>query len=582
MPLDAICLEAVVNELRGLLAGGRVDKVFQPERDEVGLAVRTPASGNIRLLISANPSNCRIHITRKTRENPAVPPMFCMLLRKHMTGARITGLTQPPRERAVILELDASNELGERVKRTLIAELIGRHSNIILADEHERVIDCMKRVDLKMSEQRPVLPGLFYRLPPGQDKADPRDPEAWRARLELAPPTEPADKWICGNMAGVSPVVARELCFRAFGQTSPRFEELRELEPLMGVISGFTELLRRGDFSPFLLRDGARPKEFSYMPIRQYGELYSEHGAHDFSELLDAFFTERDMLEHRQRNASNLRKTAQNALDRARRKMALQNDELEAAQNRERLREFGDLLTANFHTIRRGDHKAVVTDFFSPEPRDIEIPLDERLSPQQNAEYYYKQYKKSKHAQIILQEHINKGKIEIQYLESVLDALERVSGDADISELRDELAAGGYIKVTAKRAAPKYTRFEPLKFKSTSGLSIYVGRNNRQNDTLTLKTADKNDIWLHVQKIPGSHVIIDCGGAPPDYEALEQAAIIAAVYSQARGGVKIPVDYTQVKYVKKMAGGKPGMVIYDKFKTLTVDPDMELADKLRT
>ncbi|GHV04888.1 hypothetical protein FACS1894217_00870 [Clostridia bacterium] len=547
MPLDAICLSAVTDELRGQLIGARVDKVVQPERDELGIAVRSQTIGNVKLLISANQNHARIHLTAQSRENPSTPPMFCMLLRKHLNGARVVEITQPAFERAVLLVFDATNEMGERVKRTLVAELQGRHSNIILLDENERIVDCLKRVDYEMSEQRPVLPGLFYHLPPKPDKIAPDDIAAWR-ELDAANLT---DKAIIARFSGISPLIAREISHNR-------------------DISGFVERVKSKQFTPVLLSDGGKPVDFAYMPITQYGGLYQLDTLSGFSQLLDNFFTARDSREHLQKRASGLRKTVKTALERTRRKLALQAVEYEATLNRERLRECGDLLMANLHNMTRGDAAITVADFYHDDA-PATIKLDVLLTPHRNASKYYHNYQKAKNAQEMLKINIERGNIDLEYLESVLNALDNIAGEADIRDIQDELIAAGFLpKRKDVKKAQKTSK--PLVFTTESGINIYVGRNNRQNDELTLKTAAKSDIWLHVQKIAGSHVIIDCKNGEPSDADLLKAATLAAQYSQARNGLKVPVDYTRVKYVKKMAGGKPGMVIYDRFKTIIVDP----------
>ncbi|GHV33768.1 fibronectin-binding protein A [Clostridia bacterium] len=548
MPLDAVCLAAVADELRANLVGARVDKIAQPERDELGIAVRSMTLGNVRLLISANQSHARIHLTSQSRENPSTPPMFCMLLRKHLGGARITDIVQPANERVVSIEMDAANEMGERVKRVLVAELQGRHSNIILVDENNRIVECLKRVDYEMSEQRPVLPGLFYHLPPKPDKAAPDDSAAWRELETLE------EKAVIARFSGISPLIAREICHTK-------------------DVAGFIETVKSKHFTPMLLRDGDRPVDFSYMPITQYGALYSVSAAANFSELLDGFFTAKDTREHLQKRASGLRKTVKTAIDRTKRKLVLQSEEYATTQNRERLRECGDLLMANLHLMKRGDAKAVVQDFYHGDA-EIAIALDVTMTPHQNASKYYKNYTKAKTAQEMLTVNMARGRLDLEYLESVMNALDNIAGEQDIREIQEELVAAGFLpkpRQGGKAQKPKPSK--PLVFTSQSGVNIYVGRNNRQNDELTLKLADKSDMWLHVQKIAGSHVIIDCRGGVPDEATLLRAAVLAATYSQARNGEKVPVDYTPVKYVKKMQGGKPGMVIYDKFRTLFVDPE---------
>ena len=526
MPLDAIFIGAVVDELQPLV-GGRVDKLHQPERDELILAVRC-ALGNVKLLISAAQGGARIHLTSQSRPNPQTPPMFCMLLRKHLVGGRITGLYQPPNERIVQLRFEVTDELGERAERVLAVEMMGSSTNIALIDHEGRVIDCVKRAE--GDAKRPMLPGLFYRLP------EPRD-------------------------FGLSPLIARELEHQGIS-----------VDALKATVNDKT-------FTPFMLLKDGKPKDFSFMPVRQYDGLYTGEMYGSFSELLDAFYTRRGMEAALHKKASSLRKTVSNTLERTRRKLVLQNEEYAVTLNRERLRQYGDLLMANLGSIARGDEIARVADFYGD--GDAEIKLDVRLSPQQNAAKYYKEYAKAKTAQNKLTEQIKRGELDAEYLESVLDSLDKIASESDIEDIRGELEQTGVLPKPAarKKAADRPSR--PMAFRSGGGMMIYIGRNNRQNDELTLKTAAKTDIWLHTQKIAGSHVIVSCGGRQIDDVTLGQAAILAATYSQGKKGQKVPVDYTQVKYVRKAAGGKPGLVIYDKFRTVFADPSEELAERLR-
>jgi len=529
MPLDAICLSAVVDELQPLI-GGRADKIYQPERDELGLAVRC-SLGNVRLLISAGQGSARIHLTTQTRPNPQTPPMFCMLLRKHLVGGRITAIIQPPNERIVQLHFEVTDELGERVKRVLAVEMMGNTTNIVLIDHENRVLDCVKRVE--GDAKRPVLPGLFYRLPEERE-------------------------------FGLSPLISRELEYQNIS------------------IDTLGETVNQKCFTPFMLLKDGKPKDFSFMPIKQYKGLYTGEIYPGFSELLDAFYTRRDAAASLQRRSSSLRKIASNALERTRRKLVLQNEEYAATLNRERLRQYGDLLMANLGNISRGDKIAKVEDFYSTDGAAAEIKLNITLSPQQNAARYYKEYAKAKTAQEKLTELIKQGELDMEYLESVLDSLDKINSERDIEDIRDELEQTGLLPRSKSNKKKTDKPAPPLTFRSDSGMMIYVGRNNRQNDELTLKTAAKTDIWLHTQKIAGSHVIISCKDKILDDITLEQAAILAATFSQGKKGQKVPVDYTQVKYVKKAGSGKPGLVIYDRFKTVFVDPSEELADRLKT
>ncbi len=583
MPLDAVCLGAVVAELNHQLVNTRIDKVFQPERDEIIISMRG-STGTLRLLICASASNARIHLTDRQKENPASPPMFCMLLRKHLTGARIKNITQPPLERAVDILLDTVDEMGVKSEKILTAELMGKHSNIILRGADGRIIDCVKRVDAGMSQLRQVLPGLFYHLPPGQEKENflSVNANAFTDMLLSASPDTAADKWLLNSFFGLSPLICRELVSRAAGDTGARLSAFDEFAR-QRLLTEFEELksnVKGNNLTPYMVLDGDIPYDFSYMEIKQYLPKMQTERQQTFSQLLESFFSIRDDLERMTRRSQELTKLVTSTRDRVARRLAAQQAELEASQNRDRLRQLGDILSANFYTIQKGAKRARLVDFFDPEGREIEIELNERLSPQQNAAAYYKNYTRSRNAQSKLAVQLEQGQRELDYLESVLDELSRASSAKELAEIKQELCGTGYISVKSKAAKSKEKASRPLTFVSASGMHIYAGRNNRQNDLLTMKTATKRDIWLHVQKIHGCHVIIDCAQGQPDDRTITQAAQIAAYYSQGRDSQNVPVDYTAVKNVKKPPGAKPGMVIYDNFKTAFVTPDRKTIEAL--
>ncbi len=537
MALDAICLSAVIAELYKTLSGGKIDKIYQPGRDEMVFAVRGGGK-NVKLLLSANPSQPRLHFTEAVRENPAEPPMFCMLLRKHLVGARILEITQPPLERMVEFSLECLDELGDRVNRKLILEAMGRHSNLILLDGEGRITDCLRRVDGDMSTQRQIMPGLFYRPP------QPRP--------------------------GVPPLIGRELEF--LGRPST-VEEVCVLE----------EKVRGGAGKPImLLRDG-KPVDFSFMPILQYGPGTELKEYDTFSHLLDDFYAAREGNQRAGQKEQELFKTVTRTRERTCRRVAQQELELEATKDRERKRELGDILTSNLHVMKKGMGKVRLTDYYAPDGGEVDITLDPLLTPQQNAAKYYKDYNKAKTAQRVLTEQIEKGRRELDYLDSVLENIPLAEGERDLQEIRQELTATGYLRRMGKtKGREKPVAGKPMEFRSTTGLRISVGKNNSQNDLLTTKTAGKGDIWLHTQKIHGSHVILWAEGSEPDVQSLTEAAMLAAYYSQAKDGKKVPVDYTPVRFVKKPAGSKPGMVVYTTYQTAYVDPDPELARRLRT
>ena len=573
MPLDALCLTAVAAEIRAAVQGGKIDKIYQPTRDEVVLYIRGPA-GNVRLLLSANPGHPRAHLTERNRENPEQPPMFCMLLRKHLQGARILELNQPPLERILDFNLETLDELGDRVERRLVLEAMGRSANLLLLDGEGRIVDCTRRVDGDIARgQRQLLPGLFYRQPPTVDKLNPFTLEPEELRLVLANPLGKAwDKLLLDSFTGLSPLVARELAFRAGDDSEKLAAELEKLG----------KSVEENHFTPYLLVREGKPVDFTFLPVLQYGPETESIPRESFSALLDDFFSDRESAERVRQRGQDLVKSVTSARDRTARKLGNQARELEATKNRERLRELGDILTSNLHLMEKGMSTFRTMDFYDPEGGEVDIPLDPLLTPQQNAAKYYKEYNKAKTAEEMLTIQIEKGEKELEYLNSVLENIALAEGEKDLQEIRQELTETGYLrrpKTAAKRA--KRVSGKPMEFRSSSGLRISVGKNNSQNDLLTTKLAYKSDIWLHTQKIHGSHVILWLEGGEADARSLTEAAQLAAYFSQARDGSKVPVDYTPVKYVKKPAGARPGMVVYTTYQTAVVEPDAELAKKLR-
>ena len=585
MPLDALCLSGVVHELQNALSGAKIDKIYQPGRDEVVLALRAPA-GNVKLLLSANPSHPRAHLTQISRENPDKPPMFCMLLRKHLSGARLLELVQPPMERVVDLRLEALDELGDRVERRLVLEAMGRHSNLILLDGEGRIMDCLRRVDSDMSARRQVLPGLFYRLPPAQEKLDPSslDRAALESALAAAPEESQADKWLLDTFGGLSPLICRELAFRAGGATDARLHQMGEggRSRLLDELEGLLRSVQENSFTPVMLEKEGHPSDFTFQPISQYGPAVSCVPFPSFSALLDRFYEQRDKQERVRQRGQDLIRSVTNARDRAARKIGLQEQELAATRDRERLRQFGDIITSNLHAMEKGMSRLTAADFYDPECPQIHIPLDPRLTPQQNAAKYYKEYNKAKTAESILTLQLEKGRRDLDYLNSVLEAIALAEGERDLQEIRQELTDTGYLRRPSKaRDRGKRVASKPMEFRSSSGLRISVGKNNTQNDLLTTKQAFKSDLWFHTQKIHGSHVILWTEGGQPDLTSIQEAAQLAAWFSQGREIGKVAVDYTPVKYVKKPGGARPGMVVYTTYETAYVAPDGELARRLR-
>lgn len=534
MALDAICLAAVTVELQRALTGGKIDKIYQPGREEVVLAVRG-AGENVKLLLSAAPNHPRAQLTRTARENPDKPPMFCMLLRKHIGGSRILSVEQAPHERILFFTLEATDELGDRVERKLVLELIGKSANLALLDGEGRIMDCIRRVEGDLTTgKRAVMPGLFYRLP------------------------QPLE--------GVAPLVARELELQA-GHPLTKGEQIELGDELL-------KRVKDGNFTPTMLLREGKPVDFSFQPIRQYGGETRLQEYPTFGELFDDFYAARESAQRIRQKGADLIQTVTSARDRVARRLGIQGKELEATQGRERLRELGDILTSNLHQLVKGMGGVRLADFYHPELVEVDIPLDPLKTPQQNAAKYYKDYNRAKTARDMLTLRLAAGGEELDYLNSVLEMLALAEGEKDLQEIRQELTDTGYLRRATKSGQrEKRVAGKPLEFQSPSGLRILVGRNNTQNDLLTCKLADKRDLWFHTQKIHGSHVILCCAAREADAESVEVAAGLAAHYSQARDSGKVAVDYTPVKFVKKPAGARPGMVVYTTYQTVLVAPN---------
>ena len=575
MPLDAICLQGVVGELAPQLTGSRIEKIQQPARDQIILLLR----GSRRLFLNAGANQPRIHLTEQLRDNPSQPPMFCMLLRKHLSGGIIESVRQEPLERVVTLTVLASDEMGERSRFTLVWEGMPRRANLILCDRDGRIIDCLRRVDLEAEQDRQVMPGLFYRLPTRQDKRSPLSvtEEEFAALLGRAAPDAPLDGWLLDTFTTISPLVARELTVRACGSTDA---PASQGNALWDVFSRWQRDVNENTFTPTLIKRNGSLADFTYGPVTQYG-TYAETEIYDsFSHLLDDFYEKREQAERVKQKGRDLLKTATTARDRVRRKLAAQEKELAACLDRDHLRICGELITANLYRMERGQSRLTAQNYYDENCADVDIPLDVRLSPQENAARYFKQYAKAKTAEKYLTAQLQRGREELQYLESVLQELAQAESEQDFNDIRTELTDGGYLRGRGKKQPGFQRASKPREFRSSAGLRILVGRNNRQNDRLTTKDADKRDIWLHTQKIHGSHVILCTGGAEPDEQSLMEAASLAAYFSQAQGSTKVPVDYTPVKFVKKPAGAKPGMVVYTTYQTMLADPDEELVKHL--
>lgn len=589
MALDGIFLSQIKNEINRVLPGARVDKIQQPEKDEVDFVFRARAdsdagellgTSNPRLLLSASAGNPRVHFTAQVKENPAAPPMFCMFLRKHLGGAKFVEARQQALERILFLDFTARNELGDEVLRTLAIEIMGRHSNIILIDEAGKIMDAVKHIDEEMSPQRPIFPGLLYRLPPMQEKPNPLTAPAEEIvrRIESGKDAE-LSRALLDNMQGISPVAAREIAVLACRGAEARSVSLtsEQRERLCFFIGRIAQEVSGGEARPVMASDAAtgKPLDFSFMPITQYGLAASTKEFDTFSTLLDQFYRERDHMERFNQRAQDILRLLTNTVARIGRKLENQRAELEKCAGRERLKTCADLISANLYRLQKGQTSCELADFYQEGAPLTEIRLDPRLTPAQNAQKYYREYHKAATGEQFLRAQIESGKQELAYLDTVFDELTRASGESGLAEIRAELAAEGYLRAARKGSrAPAPRETGPLRFRSADGFDIFVGRNNRQNDRLTLKTAAKNDLWLHTRNIPGAHVILATGGLPAGDAAITEAAELAAAHSHAKDSRQVPVDYTLVKNVHKPQGAKPGMVIYENFHTAYVNPKL--------
>ena len=582
MALDGAFLYAVKNELQPLV-GGRIEKIHQPSREEAVISIRT-RSGSKKLYISANAGSARVHVTEKSVDNPQTPPMFCMLLRKRLGSGKLIAVRQDGLERILFLDFECVNELGDVVTVTLACEIMGRCSNLIVIDHEGRVIDSIKRVDEEMSRERMVLPGMKYTLPPRDDRLNflTAEPDEIKERLREVQPAE-LSKALIRVFEGISPVLAREWTFFAGRGAELRSDTVDgdQLDRLLFAIKSAKQNLTEGEccFCVASDRDGML-KDFSFVRLNQYGTLMLTKELDSASELLDYFYYERDRAARTKQRANDLFKLLVNLTERTSRRISAQQQELAACAEKDRFKLWGDLISANIYRIQKGDSSAEVENFYEEGCPTVSIELDMRKTPAQNAQRYYSEYKKCVTAEEKLAGQIEKGEEELAYLDSVFDALTRAESENDIIQLRLELVQQGYIRSGGGKAKPPQA-LPPIEYRSSDGYTILVGRNNCQNDQLTLKFAEKSDIWLHTQTITGSHVIIVTDGATPPDKTIEEAAIIAAVNSKGRNSTLVPVDYCLARYVKKPSGAKPGKVIFTNYKTAFVKPDTELEQSLR-
>ncbi len=580
MAMDGISVAALVDEINACLIGSRVDKIQQTESDELLISFYGGNAGGKKLRLTANSQVARVSITEDKKKSPDTAPLFCMLLRKHLSGARFKEAVQPDFERIIKLAFDGTNEFGDMCTKYLIAELMGRHSNIILVDENGKIIDAIKHVDFSVSSVRQVLPGLNYEKPPSQNKNNILDVtlDEIVEILKAKDGSQKADKAILDSFSGISPLICREIVYRGFSTCEVYLEELDYsgiLDLSVSCFEMFAKVKNKEFYPCYLVRkDTYKPFEFSSVEILQYETVATVISQNSMSKVIEDFYYERDMRERLSRKSAHLVKVVSNNIDRCAKKIIAQNTELLDTENMEKYKRYAELITANLYAISGGEKQAVVVDYFDPEMKEITITLDERLSPANNAQKYFKKYNKAKIAKEELTKQIRLAKTELSYLESVEEELKKAETEEDLSEIKDELFEQGYIKRDKSDRKKKKDVSKPLEFVTKDGFTVLVGKNNKQNDLLTLKLAKNSDMWFHTKDIHGSHVIL-CYEHGKDFtiDAIIEAAKIAAKFSKASNSANVPVDYTLVKYVKKPSGAAPGMVIYTNNETVNVKPE---------
>ncbi len=566
MALDGIFLRLLCRESEALREM-RIEKIYQPSRDELVFLLRSVGRAE-RLLISAKSGFSRISLIKETPDNPADPPTFCKLLRKYIGGAKIMDFEQRGLDRTVFIKLSTYNEMGDLVHPFIAVELFTGRSNIILCEESGRIIDAIHRSDIE-SDSRLIQPGAKYEEIPPQDKLDPFATPAEAMTDAVISCGKPLGSAFLSVIAGVSPLTSRELADKT-GLDPDAAAEISEKQKITSVLSEFINIIN-GDHCPTLLLMDGETKDFTYMPINQYGDAVTNSPTNSYYSLLEDYYSLRDKAARLKAAAADLSKLLSNIKSRIERRLVARMTELEQSRDREQLRIFGELLKSNIYAVPKGADSITVQNYYDPEQKSITIPLNPAISPAANATRYFKDYKKAHTAEQTLSTLCDKDREELRYIESVQDALSRAESPKDISEIREELAVVGYI-LRLKSPKKLSSVSKPKEYTDPFGFRIAVGRNNRENDLLTLKTADKEDIWLHTKDIPGSHVIIFTEGKEVPDETIIFAARLAAKNSKAWEGANVPVDVARVKYVKKPSGAKPGMVIYTHNKTFFVTP----------
>jgi len=583
MAFDGITISNIIYELKSQLIGGRIDKVYQPENDELILSIRN--SGKVcKLLITANASHPRIHLTEKNKPNPSQPPLFCMVLRKYIANGKITDITQPNFERIINIYIESINELGDYSTKKLIVEIMGKYSNIILTDNEDIILDSIKHINNEKSSVREVLPGKKYFTPPS-DKTDTMllNEENFNSSIKENH-SKKLQNLIYESYNGISPLFASEICFRSKLNSSDNVCDTNEnkLKELYSNFKNIVEKIKSSAFSPEIIySEKNKIIDFSPIEMLQYSSFKKQKFS-SISSLLEFFYSEKDKRYRMNQKSQDLKKLINHNIERCIKKKDIQRRTLKEISNRDKLKLFGELITANIYSIPKGANSFTTENFYDENHSKITISLDPYLTASENAQKYFKQYNKEKRTFTAIQSQIEQNNEELEYLEGILTSVQNSTDEQDINEIRQELYEQGFIKKLKKQKnKTKAIKSKPLHYISSDGFNIYVGKNNHQNDELTLKSARGVDIWLHTKKIPGSHVIIVTNGKKVPNKTLNEAALLAAYYSKGKNSSLVPVDYTEKKFVKKPSGAKPGMVIYETNKTAYITPSEEEILKIR-
>lgn len=587
MALDGLVIHCIVNELNKKLLGGKIDKVYQPENDEVVLHIRNNKE-NFKLVLSCSASNPRVYLANNyKKENPINAPMFCMLFRKYIQGGNIVNISQIGFERIIKISVESFDELKEKTTKDIIIEIMGRHSNIILTHSLDnKIIDSAKRIPPSVSRVRQILPGHNYVLPPEQDKLNPIDEVSLNLFVDtLTSFNGPIFKAIYSKFLGVSPVIAKEICFRANIDENTLIDEIssNDISKVYKEFHNLFKFINNNIYNPSMIIDESIDKvlDFSCINLSQFSNL-SIINDDSISKILENYYATKDIKDRIHQRSSDLRKSISIKLDRLYNKLNKQEKELIESENAEIYKIKGELITSYIYMIEKGMESVEVANFYDPEYKNITISLNPNFTPSENAQKYFKKYNKMKTAKKEITSQIEITKEEINYLENIILSIENCENLAELMDIREELSKVGYLR--AKNNSKKETKLttKPHEFISSNGFKILVGKNNKQNDNLTLKIASNEDIWMHTKNIPGSHVIIKTEGKEVPDETIFEGAMLAAFFSKSKMSSQVPVDYTKKKNVKKPNGSKPGMVIYETNSTIYVTPTEELIAKLKS